>query len=409
LRKPALRDALHAQAPRALRQQADYTQRSASDEHGATAPAGAAPRSFSSPHFSLARSLLGSRAMAAVDVSRVVALTNKALALKSKGHFAGAAEKYAEAVTAAQALHQPDCVVVAQLQASHANALVGHAQMAGVPEARRVELRRSAFLELLPPAMASLERRMAAGTLLAGACRPYEVAWCAAKTVHANALTANMPDAAMRVTSTAEELSAWTAYVGYNAYITTAAIALELCAFATNLSNAGTLNLTEATADACSVFVERAFDMMQLRTGPVNSIEVPLVRNAQTDVEEQQRFFHATCKWHARILAAWRRLQSSGVLQRRGILQCMSGVVAYNTHVIATAAATAAARGLHFCALPTCGAQEVHASQFKRCSACSGVVYCCKEHQVQDWPAHKAACRAARKAAEAADDEASGA
>jgi hypothetical protein len=77
--------------------------------------------------------------------------------------------------------------------------------------------------------------------------------------------------------------------------------------------------------------------------------------------------------------------------------------------VTATAAATAAARGLHFCALSTCGAQEVHASQFKRCSACSGVVYCCKEHQVQAWPAHKAACRAARKAAEAADDEASGA
>jgi hypothetical protein len=65
---------------------------------------------------------------------------------------------------------------------------------------------------------------------------------------------------------------------------------------------------------------------------------------------------------------------------------------------------------LHFCALPTCGAQEVHASHFKRCSACSAVVYCCKEHQVQDWPAHKAACRAARKAAaEQTADEASGA
>jgi hypothetical protein len=36
-------------------------------------------------------------------------------------------------------------------------------------------------------AMASLERRMAAGTLLAGACRPHEVAWCAGTTVHASA------------------------------------------------------------------------------------------------------------------------------------------------------------------------------------------------------------------------------
>jgi hypothetical protein len=128
--------------------------------------------------------------MAAVDVSRVVALTNKALTLTGKGHFARAAEIYAEAVTAAQALHQPDCIIVAQLQASHASALLAHANTAGVPEARGVELTRCAYLELLPAAMASLERRMANGTLLAGVCRPHEVAWCAAKTAHNAALAA---------------------------------------------------------------------------------------------------------------------------------------------------------------------------------------------------------------------------
>jgi hypothetical protein len=66
--------------------------------------------------------------------------------------------------------------------------MLDHARMAGVPEARKVELRRSAFLEVLPAAMASLERRKAAGTLLAGACRPYEVAWFATQMTHANAL-----------------------------------------------------------------------------------------------------------------------------------------------------------------------------------------------------------------------------
>jgi hypothetical protein len=30
-------------------------------------------------------------------------------------------------------------------------------------------------------------------------------------------------------------------------------------------------------------------------------------------------------------------------------------------------------------------------------------VYCCKEHQTADWPAHEAACKAARKAAAVAD------
>jgi hypothetical protein len=221
-----------------------------------------------------------------------------------------------------------------------------------------------------------------------------------------------MPNAAARVQWTAEALSAWSAYVGYDAYMHTASIALQFCAVATDLSAARALNLPEASAVACSVFVERAFDMIQLRTGGASTLEAALVGTAQSYIEEEQRFHHATSsnnEWQARILAAWRRLQSSGVLQRRGILQGVSFVTAHNTHVTATAAATAAARGLHFCALPTCGAQEVHASQFKRCSACSGVVYCCKEHQVQDWPAHKAACRAARKAAEAANNEASGA
>jgi hypothetical protein len=172
------------------------------------------------------------------------------------------------------------------------------------------------------------------------------------------------------------------------------------------------LNLPEATAVACSVFVESAFDLIQLRTAGASVIEVGLVGAAQKYIEQGQRFRSTSSagnEWHARILVAWRRLQSSGVLQRRGILQAVSFNSAALANATAAAAATAAARGLHFCALHTCGAQEVHASQFKRCSACLSVVYCCKEHQVQGWPAHKAACRAARKAAEQDADEASGA
>jgi hypothetical protein len=347
--------------------------------------------------------------MAAVDVSRVVALTNKAVTLKSKAHWARAAEKFAEAVAAAQALHQPDCLIAAHLQASRAEALAGHAKTAGVPEARQVELMHSALLELLPAAMASLERRLAAGTLLPGACRSYEVAWCAGMMAHADALAANLPNAAVHVPSAAE-LSASSTYVGYEAYSITAAVALRLCAFATDQNYwAQKLNLPEATVVACSVFVESAFDMIRLNTGVARMLETCLVQNAQSVIDEQQ-LFRATCEWHARILTAWRRLQSSGVLQRRRILECVSAVTAYNTHAAATAAAAAVARGLRFCALHTCDAQEVHASHFKRCSACLTVVYCCKEHQVQGWPAHKAACRAARKAPEEqADNEASGA
>jgi hypothetical protein len=39
---------------------------------------------------------------------------------------------------------------------------------------------------------------------------------------------------------------------------------------------------------------------------------------------------------------------------------------------------------------------------FKACGACHTPAYCCKEHQTEDWPAHKAACKAAQAACKAA-------
>ncbi len=67
----------------------------------------------------------------------------------------------------------------------------------------------------------------------------------------------------------------------------------------------------------------------------------------------------------------------------------------------------AAASGqLKTCAMAGCGATEAHVSQFGKCSACKAAVYCCREHQTEDWPAHKAACKATRKAAAAVKDAA---
>ena len=58
---------------------------------------------------------------------------------------------------------------------------------------------------------------------------------------------------------------------------------------------------------------------------------------------------------------------------------------------------------LRACALASCAAREAHEAQFKKCAACLTVSYCCREHQLTDWPAHKAACKAARKAQPPAD------
>ena len=67
--------------------------------------------------------------------------------------------------------------------------------------------------------------------------------------------------------------------------------------------------------------------------------------------------------------------------------------------MVADAEKQHAAATLRCCALGACGAREVHEAQFKSCAACKAIVYCCREHQAADWPAHKAACKAARKAA----------
>jgi hypothetical protein len=101
---------------------------------------------------------------------------------------------------------------------------------------------------------------------------------------------------------------------------------------------------------------------------------------------------------------SFRRLQQSGVLERRGVDAAMErnslGVDASDS----AAAAAAAAPGLQCCALESCGAREAHPAHFKSCAACRGPVYCSKEHQTEHWPSHKAACKAARKAAAAGVD-----
>jgi len=102
------------------------------------------------------------------------------------------------------------------------------------------------------------------------------------------------------------------------------------------------------------------------------------------------------------IWDAWARVQADGVLQRRGLHVFdvdLTSAYEQDRRNLEAANARQARRGLRSCGLASCGAKEAHVNHFKRCSACKTIVYCCKEHQLEDWPAHKAACKAARKAA----------
>lgn len=92
------------------------------------------------------------------------------------------------------------------------------------------------------------------------------------------------------------------------------------------------------------------------------------------------------------LLAAWRRLQRSGELERRlrGYMRRLRESTAHGDALFVDA-------NTRVCALAACGAPELRARAFSLCAACKAVAYCCKEHQVTDWPAHKAACKAARR------------
>ena len=110
------------------------------------------------------------------DLSHVNALGDAALALERKGHFARAAEKYGAALDAARALGtQPDCLVVASLQLASVNVLTCIASGADSGADRAAAV--ATLFEQQNAAIETLQRRLAADTLLAGSCRPYEVAW----------------------------------------------------------------------------------------------------------------------------------------------------------------------------------------------------------------------------------------
>jgi hypothetical protein len=289
---------------------------------------------------------------------------------------------------AAQALGMPeDCLVLVYLQLRQAECWLAQHQnsSADTPEEEGEAMQRKAFA-LLPAAMATLQRRNAAHTLLPGGCRGYEESFDAAHLAHAALLAHQQAD---------DDPSQFAPLLGYNTFLLAGKLAFyraQMVSWAPS----------EAHMLAAHVsFVCDALDMMaQDRNFDANiwtGAESALVLLVQQALSRHD--IRADREHGARVLAAWARLQRSGVLEQRGIAQGIEFSLPYKTAAVAAAAAAAAAQGLHTCALASCTAREVNAGQHKKCGACRTVGYCSKAHQVEDWPQHKAACKAARAAA----------
>jgi hypothetical protein len=333
--------------------------------------------------------------MSALDVSAVVALTNKATTLHEKGAYARAAELYARAAAAARALGARDCLVVAALQIMQADCwvlqsfspLLGAAEKAGMS---------GAAIDLLPATLATLARRRKAGTLLPGTCAPHEEAWELACATHDTMMNAMDPTSDDFV----EVLPALAQFVGYIAYLDGARLALMR---ATLLKAVADTRDDEAWALATAL----ACDAMELMTQPRTALdalglqachmpsETSFASGVQQDIAHG--FISDADDFGRTLLAAWARVERSGVLQTRHMLHGISlGVARNNEQREAMTAASTVPNALRRCALNSCVAREVHVSQFKLCGACKTAVYCSKEHQAAHWRDHKAACKATR-------------
>ena len=327
-------------------------------------------------------------------LARVLALENKANELLDKGHLLRAAEYYGRATEAALPLGA-DNLVALNMQLQQSNLLIRYASasMPGADIEPRIRAAHGATsLTLISDALAALERRRVAGTLLEGKCSAVEEAWYASVLQRDNA---RLP---------ASYAASWAPLVGYAQFLNGAVNAMNL------LRNAGAL-AAECSVAQLEAFAQHVVQAAELMQQPRRHGDSGMGMNAMfTDGFRRAVNLADPNGLDARLVqllaGAQQQLERSGVLQARRIETRIPKLLPMQEAFNAAMLKSLTAPDLRTCALPGCGAKEAHPAHFKSCAACRTVVYCCREHQVEGWPAHKKACKAARKAAAAADDAA---
>jgi hypothetical protein len=338
-------------------------------------------------------------------LASVTALSHKAALLTRDGHFARAAEKCAAATAAAQALQQPDCLIVAYLQLEETSNLSLHACTCKTL-ADATEAYERMYCVVLPATMAVLQRRKAAGTLLLGACRAREAAFFGELQQYKMIIRDEAPFEAAFLVDVGS-------LVGSETYVTVASAAVSWLLLPQVWSEDALRTtplppLADGQLAAQHAFVLSALELVQqplvLSTPVCTAGEAGLVDKCRLVVSCSAVMRALPAGWTAQLRDALQRVERSGVVQQRGMEKCLAQTRQEHAESCAAAVAAAAARGLRACALSSCGAREAHVSHYKLCAACGGAAYCCKAHQAEDWPTHKAACKAARKAAAAVQD-----
>ena len=312
-------------------------------------------------------------------------LSCKALVLVLKGHVASGLEKWraALALALARTPQPPDCLIVAAIRAHILLASVLQCNLESVPAAVKLQALHEGVNTHLPAVVATLQQRRDARTLLDGRCRAEEEAW------QRNQEITNLryfgDPLVVRFSS----------LIGYEVHLNAAISALdlsEITVFARSEDLDSHWELSVALAEEAAAFMSAPRRNNDQSLAVEANLVHRLLRFGTTKASNRRNVLPEPLR--ARVAAAYRRLHDSRVLVIRRIAEQFARLEDEN--VTTTAIEAAASPGLRICALAACDAKEQHPSHFKSCAACKTVAYCCKEHQVQDWPAHKAACKAAR-------------
>jgi hypothetical protein len=342
-------------------------------------------------------------AMAAFDLAMVVSLTVKAKELSEKGHFERCLEKWRAALVAVEAIGAEDCVLVAQFRTEVARVVFEREFKREGPCVSQATILQ--LLDTYAAAAASLRRRRDAGTLLPGKCRPIEEQWLF------KFLTTRPSEVVSRADP--QRVRARAELVGYDAFLSVCGCVMGLRCMT---MGGGSLERGGEAEHAFFSFVCDLCDdtvalMVQPRVEEYGSaIECAIVKGLMLSLQMLEAI-HAPQVWCGRVSLAVARLRESGVVEKRHLgnenadrlIADMRGRQERVNHERAAAAASGL---LKSCALAGCGAKEAHVSHFGKCGSCKTVAYCCRDHQLADWQTHKAACKAARKAAAAAKDAA---
>ena len=330
------------------------------------------------------------------DWTAVEDLVAEANRVYKKLSFLRAADAFGKAAAAAEAKMWPNCLITAFCRTNEAMCMSHHADSLPPGNKEAAATRHRVLSEVVAAVIPTLVERRLHGTLLAGSLRAHELRWYTGSLAREYAkgprsATENPAERAQKCACLAEML-------GHATWVLFAEVALscmlECGQDAYQEAMSGGAQQTQMPVGYIPLIVQ-AVDLIiaprpALSTGRENHrmwLEATTLAQEtlfQRDVSHAgTRLANSVC--FGPLAPAWERWRRSGVIERR-----------YDE-----GEARALGESLEQMR-PTCGHCGSRAEGQQKCAACKSVYYCCKDHQIQSWPLHKAECKRIRKAAEAA-------